>query len=196
MAELLVPFAIFIFAMTGTPGPGNMTMMAIGQTTGFKSAIPFLIGTTIGFAALNLLVALGLGEAFQRWEWLALTLKIGGTAYILYLAYKLFKLQAAPPESSKHFTIGEGLLLHPLSPKSWAMSVAAYSQFFNLLPVTAETITLFVIPFMIGQMTFHSMWCGLGAGLYNSLKSSQTRLMVNSSLVLLMLGATFYALAT
>lgn len=196
MSELLIPFAIFIIAMTGTPGPGNMTMMAIGQTTGFRSAVPFLIGTTIGFASLNLLVSLGLGEAFKQWGWLALTLKFGGAAYILYLAYKLFKLQAAPPETIKQFTISEGLFLHPLSPKSWAMSIAAYSQFFALLPVTAETTALFVLPFMIGQFTFHSMWCGLGAGLYNSLKNPQIRLMVNSSLVLLMLGATFYALTT
>ena len=157
MADLLIPFAIFIVAMTGTPGPGNMTMMAIGQTTGFRSAIPFLIGTTIGFASLNLLVSLGLGEAFKQWGWLALTLKFGGAAYILYLAYKLFKLQSAPPETIKQFTINEGLLLHPLSPKSWAMSIAAYSQFFALLPVTAETTALFVFPFMVGQFTFHSM---------------------------------------
>lgn len=196
MLELFVPFAIFISVMTGTPGPGNMTMLAIGQTTGFRSAVPFLLGTTIGFAALNILVAMGLGEAFQRWEWLALTLKLGGTVYILYLAYKIFKLQAAPPETAKQFSIGEGLLLHPLSPKSWAMSVAAYSQFFYLLPLTPKTVGMFVIPFMIGQVTFHSMWCGLGAGLYNSLKSPQTRLLVNSSLVILMLGATVYALMT
>lgn len=196
MLELLLPFSLFISVMTGTPGPGNMTMMAIGQTTGFRSAVPFLIGTTIGFAVLNLFVSFGLGEAFQRWEELAFILKIAGTIYIIYLAIKLFKLQAAPPETVKQFSLQEGILLHPLSPKSWAMSVAAYSQFFDTLPMDITTTALFIIPFMIGQVTFHSMWCGLGAGLYNSLKSPQTRLMVNSSLVLLMLGATFYALMT
>lgn len=173
-----------------------------------RSALGASASPTINFSALNTFTPAlraaaskasqlqGLGEAFNQWGWLAVTLKFGGAAYILYLAYKLFKLQAAPPETIKQFSISDGLFLHPLSPKIWAMSIAAYSQFFALLPVTAETTALFVLPFMVGQFTFHSMWCGLGAGLYNSLKNPQMRLMVNSSLVLLMLGATFYALTT
>lgn len=196
MFESIAPFAIFVFVMTGTPGPGNMLMMAIGQSQGFMRAIPFLIGTTLGCTFLNTSVALGLGEAFKMYPELSLILKIAGAAYILYLAVKLFKLQAASPEEVTQLSIVEGILVHPLSPKSWAMSVAAYSQFFSTLPMTLDTTALFVFTFMTGQITFHSLWCGFGAALFNSFKSERTRMAVTSSLVILMLGATFYALTS
>lgn len=188
------PFAFFVVAMTGTPGPGNLTMLAIGQTTGFRSAIPFLAGTTCSFLALNTLVACGLGEAYKVWSVVPQILKLAGAAYILYLAVKILRLQAAPPEVSRRFTFFEGILIHPLSPKSWAMSVAAFSQFVGPDATGPATLVLFVVTFMVGQVLFHSLWCALGAGIYRMLQHSGIRFAVNSVLVCLMLGATFYAL--
>lgn len=39
--EIYLPFLLFVIVMTGTPGMGNLTMMAIGQATGLRSALPF-----------------------------------------------------------------------------------------------------------------------------------------------------------
>ena len=59
--ETYTAFVLFVIVMTGTPGMGNLSMMAIGQTTGFRSSLPFLVGTTVGAVSLNTLVGLGLG---------------------------------------------------------------------------------------------------------------------------------------
>ncbi len=199
MWELFVPFALFVMAMTGTPGPGNMAMLLIGQTTGFRSALPFLLGTTIGAVCLNTLVACGLGEAFLHWPGLMDVLRVLGTIYICYLAWKILRLQARPAGEGRRFTLAEGLLIHPLSPKSWAMSVAAYTQFFAPLALEhgqvglAPTL-LFLLTFMAGQVGFHSLWCLLGAGLARLLEREAVRWAVNGTLVALMLGATAYAM--
>ncbi|MFW5735339.1 MAG: LysE family translocator [Oceanidesulfovibrio sp.] len=192
MEGKLLPFLLFLLAMTGTPGPGNMAMLAIGQTTGFWSAMPFLIGATMGFAAVNSLVACGLGEAFQIWPWIAQVLRILGTVYIVYLVSKIIRMHAAPPEHAQRPGLFEGVLIHPLSPKSWAMSVAAYSQF---MPAEAgpQDSALFVFAFLVFQVTFHTLWCGTGAVIYTLLRNGAARLAVNSGLVAMMLGATFYA---
>lgn len=193
MEGMYLPFALFLLAMTGTPGPGNMTMLAIGQTTGFRSAVPFLAGSAMGFAAMNTLVACGLGEAFRIWPQIAMVLRVLGMTYILYLALKIIRMQAAPPEGAKLFTMFEGVLIHPLSPKSWAMSVAAYSQFMVGTHPGPGSIVFFVLAFMVFQVSFHSLWCALGAGIYRLLRNNHARLAVNTCLVVLMLGATFYA---
>jgi len=93
MLDNLVPFILFVIAMTGTPGPGNLTMMAIGQSTGFASSIPFLIGTAVGCVLLDSLVACGLGEMIIASPFVATFLRFGGVGYILYLAGKILFLQ-------------------------------------------------------------------------------------------------------
>lgn len=197
MQENIWPFLLFVIAMTGTPGPGNLTMMAIGQTTGFKSAIPFLIGTAIGRLCQDTLVACGLGQVFVYSPVLKSILAICGTAYILYLAVKILRVSTfKPKQAPKKFSIWEGLVLHPLSPKSWAMGVAAYSQFTDpTAPMMREAI-IFVGVFFAGLVVFHSLWCLAGTWLMSVMRRPVLRHCLNFSMVALMLGATFYAIGT
>ena len=195
MQENLLPFILFVIAMTGTPGPGNLTMMAIGQTTGFRSAIPFLIGTAIGHFCLDTLVACGLGGVFAYSPLARTVLAVCGTAYIVYLAIKILRMNTLKPkEAPKRFTIWEGLVLHPLSPKSWAMTVAAFSQFVDPANLTATDVLIFVGCFFMGLAVFHSLWCLAGSWLMRVMQSPPVRHCLNFSMVALMLGATFYAM--
>ena len=91
--ETYTAFVLFVIVMTGTPGMGNLSMMAIGQTTGFRSSLPFLVGTTVGAVSLNTLVGLGLGGLFMASPAAAWGMKVCGMAYIFYLAWKLLSMQ-------------------------------------------------------------------------------------------------------
>lgn len=108
MIDNLLPFILFVVAMTGTPGPGNLTMMAIGQTTGFFSSIQFLIGAAAGCVILDSLVACGLGELIISLPVMATTLRIAGLVYILYLAGKILAMQFTPQKVEKQFSFFEG----------------------------------------------------------------------------------------
>ena len=190
----ILPFLLFVIAMTGTPGPGNLAMFGIGQATGFSGAIPFLCGTTTGFLVLNTAVGLGLGALFTESPAVYGALKVVGTAYILYLAWKILRSRMAEPGATHRFTFLEGVLIHPVSPKSWAMSVVGFSQFADPGAALLPKVLLFVGLFFIGQVCFHSLWCAAGAFLMRLLTSRKTQLAVNACAVVLMVGATFYAL--
>ena len=192
----ILPFLLFVIAMTGTPGPGNLAMFGIGQATGFSGAIPFLCGTTAGFLLLNTAVGLGLGALFTESPVVYGTLKAVGTAYILYLAWKILRSRVAEPGAAHRFTFLEGLLIHPVSPKSWAMSVVGFSQFAQPDAALLPRMLVFVSLFFVGQVCFHSLWCAAGAFLMRLLTSPGIRLGVNALAVALMVGATFYALLT
>ncbi len=194
MLDNLFPFIIFVIAMTGTPGPGNLTMLAIGQTTGFSSSIPFLVGTAVGCIFLDSLVACGLGGVIVASPVAAITLRIAGSLYILYLAGKILFLQFSSKKVEKRFSFYEGLLIHPLSPKSWAMAVVAFSQFMNPEQPLVPQAMVFVFSFLVGLLVFHSAWCGAGALIPKIIGSSWLLFGINLIMVGLMLGATGYAM--
>jgi threonine/homoserine/homoserine lactone efflux protein len=194
MLDNILPFILFVIAMTGTPGPGNLTMMAIGQTTGFSSSIPFLIGTAVGCIILDSLVACGLGEVIIASPVIATFLRIAGLIYILYLAGKILALQLTTKKVEKRFSFFEGFLIHPLSPKSWAMAIVAFSQFMNPDHPLGPQIAVFVFSFLIGLLVFHSLWCAAGALIPRLVSSKQILFCINCIMVTIMIGATGYAM--
>jgi len=192
--EVYVPFLLFVIVMTGTPGLGNLSMMAIGQTTGFRSSLPFLCGTTVGQMSLNTGVSLGLGGLFMASPAAAWGMKICGMAYIFYLAWKLLSMQLSDARVDKRFTFVEGLFLHPLNPKSWAMSVVGFSQLADPAVPLVQQMVLFVATFTVFQVSFHSLWGWAGSVIMRTLTSKSILMGVNVTLVTIMVGATMYAL--
>ena len=196
MLDNIIPFILFVIAMTGTPGPGNLTMMAIGHTTGFASSIRFLIGTAVGCLILDSLVACGLGEMITASPVIANVLRTGGCLYILYLSVKILRMQLNTKNAEKRFTFFEGLLIHPLSPKSWAMAIVAFSQFMKPEQPLGPQIAIFVLTFLAGLLIFHSSWCAAGALIPRLISSQRVLFSINCVMVTLMVGATGYALFT
>ncbi len=192
--ETYTAFVLFAIVMTGTPGVGNLTMMAIGQTTGFRSSVPFLLGTTVGMICLNTLVSFGLGGVFMASPKTAWAMKIGGMGYILYLAWKIMVMQLSERRTDRRFSFLEGVFLHPANPKSWAMSVVGFSQISSPSMSLVEQAAIFIPTFMVFQMTFHSLWGLGGAAIMRAMRSRAALTAINGVLVTVMVGATMYAL--
>ncbi|QGY39578.1 LysE family translocator [Pseudodesulfovibrio cashew] len=192
--ETYAAFVLFVIVMTGTPGMGNLSMMAIGQTTGFRSSLSFLAGTTAGAVLLNTMVALGLGGLFTANPQAAWFMKIGGMAYILYLGWKIIRMQLAAPGMEKPLSFRDGLFLHPTNPKSWTMAVVGFSQFANPEAPLPPQVVVFVLTFMFFQVSFHSLWGLMGMGIMQLLRSRSVRMGFNIVLVTVMVGATAYAM--
>ena len=194
MLEHIIPFALFVAAMTGTPGPGNLAMLAIGQNGGYRAALPFLMGAVLGFLSLNCLVGFGLGEIFATSPVLSNVVKVLGLAYIIYLGAKILRLQLREPDRAGSFSLWEGLMVHPLSPKSWAMSLVAFGQFSDPGADLVSQALLFAGVFLFGQFLFHSLWCLAGAGILKLLRGGRVLQAVNACVALLMVSSTAWAL--
>ncbi|QJB56060.1 LysE family translocator [Pseudodesulfovibrio sp. zrk46] len=192
--ETYTAFLMFVIVMTGTPGMGNLSMMAIGQTTGFRSSLPFLLGTTVGAMTLDTTVALGLGGLFMTSPEAAWVMRILGMAYIIYLGWRIITMQLAEPGEGKRFTFVEGLFLHPTNPKSWTMAVVGFSQIANPNAPLLQQVAIFVLTFTVFQVSFHSLWGLAGVMIMRTLRSRNVMLAVNTVLVTVMVGATAYAM--
>ncbi|MBG0777813.1 MAG: LysE family translocator [Desulfovibrionaceae bacterium] len=189
----LLPFLVFLLVMCATPGPGNLALLAIGQATGLRSAVPFLAGTVVGHTALDLCMALGLGQAFLASPELARGMQVVGTAYICWLGWKVLRMRPTEREAPRRFGFWEGVLLHPVSPKTWAMSSVAFSLLVDPSAPLAPQVAVFVLVIEFYVFFFHSVWCVAGARLLGLLRAPSVRTAVSVAAVALMVGTTVWA---
>ena len=94
----LAPATLFMLSMTLTPGPNNVMLTASGANYGYWRTLPHIFGILIGCLVLFIAIALGLGLVFERYPIVQTLLKVLGSAYLLYLAWKI---ATAPPPASR-----------------------------------------------------------------------------------------------
>ncbi len=194
LLDAMIPFVLFVILMVVTPGPGNLTLLAIGQSTGFRSGLPFLGGCLAGMGLLNALTGFGLGRLVAASPVLGAGLKAVGTAYILYLGWKILHMQIGAARDPRRFSFWEGCVLHPLSPKSWAMSLTGAVQFLNPARPLGLQVAVFVLSFTVAQILFHGMWLGAGSSVLGMLGRGRVLQACNVGAAGLMVGATVWAL--
>jgi len=78
----------FLWVAAITPGPNNMLLTASGANFGFWRTVPLMIGIMIGMQVMLLMVAFGVGGLILLYPALHLILKIAGSLYLLWLAWK------------------------------------------------------------------------------------------------------------
>ena len=158
----MLSFVLFAVIMTGTPGPGNISMMILGQKSGYLKSLPFLAGTAAGFALVNIAVLSGAGIIMN--SGIGLLMRIIGILYVIYLAARLVFSEFAADSIKSKSAFTHGLLLHPLSIKSWMMSAFAAVNFCFITASFGGKI-YFTAVFFVFQVLFHSLWCVSGKSL-------------------------------
>ena len=76
---VFLAMAVFSFVMSISPGPVNIITLSIGANSGFRSALPFVSGATVGFTLLLLLIGIGLGESVMSAPYFIDVISVIGT---------------------------------------------------------------------------------------------------------------------
>ncbi|EOD53534.1 LysE family translocator [Aeromonas molluscorum] len=125
----LLPLAGFALITCGTPGPNNMLLTSAGAAQGFGRSLPLLVGVVGGINLMILATALGLGVLFDRVPLLHDGLKVAGSLYLLWLAWKVANASGPAEGSRPLIPAHQGALLQLLNPKAWMMALSAISGF-------------------------------------------------------------------
>ena len=99
LPEKLLPFVLFMFVGSITPGPNTMISTASGAAFGFVRTLPQMLGVSVGFPLMIAALGFGLGEIFRQQPWLHEVLRYAGAAFLLYLAWRIAK--ASGPERTE-----------------------------------------------------------------------------------------------
>ena len=87
--SLLLSMAGFALAMSITPGPVNLVALGSGARHGFVASLCHVVGATLGFILLLLLMGLGLGAALLQWPLAAELLRWAGVIFLGWMAWQL-----------------------------------------------------------------------------------------------------------
>jgi threonine/homoserine/homoserine lactone efflux protein len=97
LTGLLTFCAVYALAVA-TPGPGIAAIIARSLAHGFKGAPAFVAGFVVGDLVWFTIAATGLAALARTAATLFVVIKWAGVAYLLYLAWKLWRAPAARVE--------------------------------------------------------------------------------------------------
>jgi threonine/homoserine/homoserine lactone efflux protein len=187
MSELLISLVLVAVVTTFTPGPATLLAAAIGARYGFLRCLPVLAGITAGLVALVAAAAVGLAALLQSVPVLQASMKVAGSAYLLWLAWKIGR-SGAPDigtAAASPAGFGSGLVLLWLNPKAWAMALGAASAFAGLASDSLRLAGLLGAVFGIAVAASLSLWCAGGLVLGRRLRTARQWQTVNAALGLL-----------
>jgi threonine/homoserine/homoserine lactone efflux protein len=132
MIELTTALVLFLFPLAYSPGPGNLFFAANGARFGLRSTIPASTGYHIATWLVTLAIGLGLAAVIHNYPEVFTTIKVLGSLYVLWLAWKLLRsgmIKSDQEPTSANFW--DGVILLILNPKAYFIIAAMFAQFLN-----------------------------------------------------------------
>jgi threonine/homoserine/homoserine lactone efflux protein len=197
--DMLVALAAFALVSSITPGPNNLMLMASGTNFGLARSVPHLLGVSIGFMLMLLVVGAGLGAALEAWPAAMLGLKALSAAYLLYLAWRI--ATAAPPAAgegvatSRPLTFMQAAAFQWVNPKAWTMALTAMAVY---VPANDRILGVLTVALVFGAVNLPSVgvWTAAGVQLRRLLHRPRALRAFNIAAALLLVTSLYPLLTT
>lgn len=191
MLEAVISYALYCVAMSGTPGPNNVMVLASGVNFGYRRTLPHIMGINIGFSLMMFLMALGLGTVFVAEPRLQAALKVVGIVYMLWLAYKIATASGVGEgrAEGQPLTFLEGAAFQWVNVKAWMMILGAISVYSptGYSPLE-KALYLSLIMLVAGTPPTH-VWTLFGVGIRRFLDNPRALRAFNVTMALLLVAS-------
>ncbi|MEZ9059174.1 LysE family translocator [Vibrio pelagius] len=153
----LLLFIPACFALNMTPGPNNLLSMNNARCYGFKSAFIAGVGRIAAFAVMIALAASGLAVVLYASKTLFLTIKVAGAAYLLWIAFNLWRSEASPISEidivqSRLGLAKQEFLLAAGNPKAILIFTAFLPQFVDVSANVNEQFLILGLTFLVLEL--------------------------------------------
>jgi len=187
----MLPLLTFVLAMTITPGPNNIMITASGANFGFRRTIPHLLGIVIGFPVMTYAIGVGLGELFRTWPVVHMALKYVGTAYLLYLAYRIATAArgADAQGRARPLTFLEAAAFQWANPKGWMMAVGAISAYTTVGGDPFLESLIIAVTFGVIAVPAVGVWALFGVAVGRLLRSDRALRLFNLTMAALLVAS-------
>ena len=163
MYPSLFPLILFCFVAAFTPGPNNILGSYSGFNFGIKKSIPLILGVALGYPFLLIVLAAGLIIVFKTYPVLQIILKVCGSGFLIYLAYKIsFQNKVQQQTVTNPVKFFHTFIFQFINPKGVIIAIITISTF-----VETGSNYLFHSIVVIGvsfccAITSITSWCILG----------------------------------
>uniref|UniRef100_A0A6V7KDD3 LysE family translocator n=1 Tax=Bracon brevicornis TaxID=1563983 RepID=A0A6V7KDD3_9HYME len=163
----------FLWVAAITPGPNNMLLTTSGANFGFMLSLWLMVGIMLGMQSILLLVAFGVGGMILLYPSLHLILKVLGSLYLLWLAWKIAtaayeRLEASAPPPLRLY---QGWLLQFLNPKAWLMALGSVASFSLAGSGYNHSVLLISFGIVLVNLVSGVIWLGFGTAIGRLLRS-------------------------
>jgi len=163
MYPQLIPLIFFSVAAAFTPGPNNIIGSYSGFNFGIKKSIPLILGVTLGYTILISLAAGGLNIVFNAFPILKTIIKIIGSIFLIYLAYKIsFQNQIQEKSIKNPVKFFDTFIFQFINPKGVFAAITSISLFVELGEnYIFHSVVVITVSFFCAVTSITS-WCLLG----------------------------------
>lgn len=189
MHEMLGPLVLFAAAMCLTPGPNVVMVTASAANFGFRRTVPQMLGATFGFAVMIVSAGLGLAGLLQAEPRLHAALKYAGVVYLIYLAWRIARADAAATNGStraRPINFLEAALLTWLNPKSWVTTAGALAAFSTVGEDVLKQTAVIAAVLATACLVSLAMWAGFGAAIARLLATRRAHRAFNGTMAALL----------
>lgn len=159
----MIAFALAVFLLLVTPGPGVLSLAGVGAAFGWRQGISYLSGLFIGNNLVCIAVISGLATMILASPSIRMALMIISAAYLGYLAFRIaFSGAKIAFIQSPKPGLGAGTTIQLINPKAYAVHITLFSGFaFYPNDFFIETAIKLLIANVI-WILIHFFWLYLG----------------------------------
>ena len=159
----LIPLILFGIAAGFSPGPNNIVTSYSAFNFGLTKTIPTMLGVISGWTLLSIFLVLGSGIIFKKFEELQIIIKILGSVYLIFLAYKISFIETKKKEKkSEPITFLNTFFFQFVNPKSIIAGLTAISLFIDTQNNYLEDSIIFIIVMFFIAIGSQATWCLTG----------------------------------
>jgi threonine/homoserine/homoserine lactone efflux protein len=189
---LIITSLPFLASMGFTPGPNNILVASSGVNFGFRATIPHILGVTVGYPLMLLLVGVGLAKIFTDVPQVHTVLKYVCIVYLLYLAWRIAAAPVATSETrrtAKPMTFLQAVAFQWVNGKGWVVALSAVTTYTVVnATLTMQVVALAALALLVtlGAVT---TWTLFGAMLRRYLHTDRRRRIFNYSMAGLLVAS-------
>lgn len=165
-AQMSVVISMTAFALAAciTPGASNIVALSYGSQFGVTRSQLHALGSAAGFTVIMLLTGFGLHEVLERWPGLTEVIRWGGTAFLLYLAWKIAadNGEISSDKSTDRPAFWRAATIQWVNPKGWMVAAAGIGAF----AADGESTTVWMFCVISAVVCYLSVASWLFAGAY------------------------------
>ncbi|WP_425041017.1 LysE family translocator [Primorskyibacter sp. S187A] len=194
----MLTFALAVFFLMVTPGPGVLSVAGVGSGFGFRPGARYIGGLFIGTNLVALAVVTGLAALILADARVRTVLFVLSFAYLTYLAFRIALAGAriAFVEKARAPGIGDGVALQAINPKAYAVNTALFTGF----PIFADAYWAEVaLKFLVVNaiwLPIHFLWLWAGVSLHRLDLRPGTQRAINIGMALSMMAVVALAVLT
>lgn len=156
-----VTLLMFLLPLAYSPGPGNLFFAANGARFGLRTTFNAIAGYHVATLSVTLLLGFGFSSALLVAPHVFSLIKIVGSLYVLWLAWKLGTAGSVGQQDATSATFMDGVVLLLLNPKAYVIITLMFSQFLSVDSGNVHVI-LISMTFTLNNLVAFTVWAMIG----------------------------------